>query len=119
MCSTHPFPMGSDRTKKWFVLLLTIVLFVQSSIHTIHVFTQHSFDFHSEHDANDSQIDENSTSCELCAKLLGQTFLLQSSRSPLIAIPISVVVIGLGELIFESTLRALSRLRGPPVSIRY
>ena len=68
--------MKSKKTKRWFGILLATLLLIQLSYHTIHVFSSHASDSHIENTSQNSQVENAGYSCDLCAKLLGNTFFL-------------------------------------------
>ncbi len=114
MCSTPTIPMGSERTKKCFGVLLTTILLFQLSYHTLHVITSHTLDSHVHQTVHDTQIDKTSFTCELCAKLLGQTLFLWGFPILLLNIGALRFVIDIREFLFEPRPLTAYFLRGPP-----
>ena len=106
--------MRKTKTIKRFGILLTAILLFQLSYHALHVFTSHISDSRIEQKAHDSQIENIPLTCELCAKLLGQTLFLWVYSTLLIAFTVSTTEIGTKALFFGPEPRAIYLLRGPP-----
>lgn len=109
--------MGNAKTKKWFGILLTTVLSLQLSYHTLHVLTSHVLSSCDHHSVHDTQIEELSFSCELCAKLLGQTVYLWFCTLILLGFVAAFAIISIQDLYFRPRTLAIRSLRGPPTPI--
>lgn len=106
--------MRRTKTNKWFGLLLATLQLVQLTYHTVHVFTSHSSETHLEQTGYNTQIDETNTSCDLCAKLLGQSFVVWPSTLTLIGISFFFNLI-IGKVDNEvKTAGHILSMRGPP-----
>ena len=109
--------MRSFKTKKWIGILLATLLLLQLSYHTLHVFSAHVSDSHIENTSLDSQIDEITFTCELCAKLLGQTAYLWTYLTILLGFVAPLLILDTGEQFIRPGTQVSCLLRGPPITL--
>ena len=109
--------MRGNKARKWFGILLATALLVQLSYHTLHVFTSHIAHPHIEGTDNNTQIRDTAFTCELCAKLLGQTAYLWLLPIILPIVIHTFLVIHARTYSFEAVIEGPHSLRDPPVPL--